>query len=104
MKMPNASEQRLSDFLGSPNGRDRYIDYQLAYEKSFPKPDRRYTEEENRQLYGIQFDRAVSYRKHEDRKITADEYIAEEERLNEEVRTINLAMQARRSQKNHTSQ
>lgn len=96
--MAGASERKLSDFLGIPNGRDEYINYCLAYEQSLPKPDLRYTEEENRQLYGVQFDRAVSYRKHQAGKMTAEEYRAEEGRLNEEIGKINLAMHTRRSQ------
>lgn len=97
--MAGDQERRLKDYIDNTDGRDQWINVMLEYEKNLPKPDLRYTEEENRRLYGIQFDRAVSYRKHEDGRITADEYIAEEDRLNEEVRTINLAMQARRSQK-----
>ncbi|MEK7458620.1 MAG: hypothetical protein AAB612_04045 [Patescibacteria group bacterium] len=101
--MPGTTEQKLSNFIVDPDGRNRWIDVMLQYEKNRSIEDP-YTEEENRQLYGIQFDRAVSYRKHEDGKITAEEYIAEEDRLNEEVRVINLAMHARRSEKNHTNQ
>lgn len=87
----------LKDFLGLPNGREEYIKFMVAYEAA-ENPDLRYTQQENEELFGSQFDLAVKLREL-DRKLISqgdfEKYKAEhDQRVNEIVaksRTRNAA-------------
>jgi fructose-specific component phosphotransferase system IIB-like protein len=65
------SRRTLRDFLGLPNGREEYVKFMVAYEAA-EDPDTRFTQQENEELFGLQFDLAAKLREL-DRKLISQE-------------------------------
>lgn len=67
------TRRTLSDFLGLPNGREEYIKFMVAYEAA-ENPDLRYTQQENEELFGLQFDLAAKSRELDRRLISQEDF------------------------------
>lgn len=85
----------LKSALEIPDGRDTYVNYMLEHERQSGIEDG-YTEDENKQLYSIQFDEALAYRLLENDIITREIYELAQDGANYRKGLINKARFERR--------
>ena len=86
----------IKDFLNLPNGREEFARHTLDREKRELEPDTRHTDEESLELYRLKFDRIRLALRLSRKEIAVDEFIAQEDELNDKVSGINQASYQRR--------
>ena len=76
---------RFKDYLDSPNGREEFAQYMFDYHKSESTLDPRFTDEENLELYRLQYDRGKILRQHKYEQISDLELDTQIDALNDKV-------------------
>ena len=94
MEIPRKPMTGKDYVLMGETGREKYIEDMLALED----PDDPYTEEENRELYGLQFDGFVNSGLQHSGKIDGNEFNRRQEEINRRVSEIRSGMLKRKKE------
>ena len=82
------TDLHLKDFLNLPDGREEYAKHMLDSDKKESTLDPRFTNEENLELYRLQFDRAILSRKFDNKQISGFELDTQNDVINDKAEAI----------------